>query len=79
MKKLSKITPDNEGMKTIGMILKEILPENMGFTLLTFNFGDAGLCNYISDANREDMIKSLRETADRLEFNRGIIQTPNQN
>lgn len=78
-KPLPKITPDNEGMKMIASLLQELLPEDMGFTLLTFNYGEAGLCNYISSAIREDMIKGLRETADRLESGNGIIRTPNDN
>jgi len=78
-KKLPIVVPDGEGMKLIGGLLKEMLPAEIGFTLLTFNYGEAGLCNYLSSANREDMIKGLRETADRLEGGKGIIATPNQN
>jgi hypothetical protein len=32
-----------------------------GFVLLTFDFGDKGHCNYISNANREDVVVLLRE------------------
>ncbi len=72
------IAPDGEGMKLIGQLLKEMLPQGVGFALLTFEFNNPGLANYISSAQREDMIKALRECADRIEGNR-TIQTPNQN
>lgn len=39
----------------------------MGFALIVFDFNQPGISNYISNAKRADMIKSLRETADRLE------------
>lgn len=44
-------------------------PFNMGFALIVFPFGNPGISNYVADANRGDMIKLLRETADRLEKN----------
>ena len=37
------------------------LPERMGFALLVFDFGEGGFMNYISNSNREDMIKALEE------------------
>lgn len=43
-----------------------------GFALVVFEFHEPGIGNYISNANREDMIKALRETADRLENNETI-------
>jgi hypothetical protein len=39
----------------------------VGFVLLVFDFNQPGVANYVSNANRADMIKALRETADRLE------------
>ena len=44
----------------------------MGFALLVFEFNKPGISNYVSNARREDMIKSLRETADRLENRQDI-------
>lgn len=47
---------------------KSVLPCGWGATLLVYPFnGQSGIANYISDAEREDMINYLRETADRLE------------
>jgi hypothetical protein len=48
-------------------ILESETGKKMGFVLLVFQFDAVGLANYISNAQRPDMIKSLRETADRLE------------
>lgn len=41
----------------------------MGFAVLIFDFYDPGISNYISNAQRDDMIQALRELADRLEQN----------
>lgn len=39
----------------------------VGFCLLTFNFGSGpGRCNYISNANREDIVVMLKEQLARL-------------
>lgn len=38
----------------------------LGFALVVYEFGKPGMSNYISNGNREDMIKALYETAERL-------------
>lgn len=38
-----------------------------GFALLIFDFGDSGRMNYMSNANRTDMIKALKELIRNLE------------
>lgn len=45
----------------------EAFGDRKGFVLLVFEFGAPGVSNYISNAARSDMIKALRELADRLE------------
>lgn len=50
-------------------ILKHVHEKRMGFALLVYEFNNPGIGNYISNSEREDMIKALRETADRLEAN----------
>jgi hypothetical protein len=45
---------------------------SMGYALIVFELGRPGIGNYISNAQRADMIKALRETADRLERNQDI-------
>lgn len=44
-------------------------PKTVGFVVLLFEFGEdpKGRCNYISNAEREDVIKLLREQADYFE------------
>ncbi|HEX2242709.1 MAG TPA: hypothetical protein VHK27_05565 [Gammaproteobacteria bacterium] len=36
-------------------------PRTVGFILLTFKFGEQGRCNYISNADRKDVITLLKE------------------
>lgn len=53
----------------------EIYKQKMGFCLVVFEFNKAGVADYISNANREDMIKFLREKADILEAGLDIPKT----
>jgi len=39
----------------------------VGFTLLLFNFGDEGRVNYVSNADRADMLASLKALVARFE------------
>lgn len=43
------------------------LPEGIVFALTIFTVGDGGYAGYVSNAQRGDMIKALRECADTLE------------
>ena len=66
-------------MKQMAEKVSAILPKDFGFVILVFPFGEnAGTANYISNANREDMIKTLRETSDRLEYKQDF-ETPEDN
>lgn len=38
-----------------------LLKRNVGFTLFLFDFGESGFLSYASSANREDMIRTLKE------------------
>ncbi len=68
MDKKEKFTADL--MQVSAKNIKETFrPFNMGFVLIVFPFGNPGISNYVADAERGDMIKLLRETADRLEKN----------
>jgi len=51
----------------IGRSIGHDLPKGIGFALLVFEFGTNGLLTWISNAQRADMVKSLRECADKLE------------
>ena len=44
----------------------------MGFALVVFQFGVGGVGDYISNGERSDIIKAMRETADRLEKKQDI-------
>lgn len=39
----------------------------VGFVLLAFNFGDKGRVNYISNADREDMVATMKSFIARAE------------
>lgn len=54
-------------MNKIGNDIEKVLPKGFGFAVLVFPFSEPGIANYISNANRKDMITMLRETADRFE------------
>ena len=54
----------------IGRIIGDQMPKGWGFALLIFSFGEQGFMNWVSNAQRADMIKALRECADRLEKDR---------
>lgn len=59
--------------KFVDIILEAKCDEKMGFALLVFPFGKEQIANYISNVSREDMIKAMRETADRLESRKDIM------
>lgn len=53
----------NETLQSIAKDIKEKLPENMGFALLAYEFGDGEdkRLMYISNSNREDVMKAMVE------------------
>lgn len=53
----------NNVLQNIAKDIKAKLPKGMGFALLTYEFGDAEnrRMMYISNSNREDVIKSMLE------------------
>ena len=65
-------------MQEMAKSVLKMLPKNFGFTLLVFPFSQPGVSNYISNANRSDMIKALRKAADMLE-NKEDFETPENN
>ncbi len=48
-------------LKDIGRIIKDQMPDNMGFALLMFDYGKDGAMFYLSSAQREDMVKAMLE------------------
>jgi hypothetical protein len=59
--------------KAVEQSLTNIYGKKVGFALFMFEFGSKKAGDYISNANREDMIKFMRDLANRLESNDGII------
>ncbi|MGV3588580.1 MAG: hypothetical protein ACO1OF_16360 [Adhaeribacter sp.] len=64
-------------MRKFGNMVKKLFP-GKAFCVFTFDFGPGGVGNYLSNANREDMIKALREMADALEQGK-VFPTPENN
>lgn len=54
-------------LKEIGKMIGSKLPKTHGFTLMIFDFGQKGELFYISNARRNDMIKSLMEFIAKLQ------------
>ena len=52
--------------RTIGKIIGDQMPPGWGFGLMFFEFGGKE-STWISNAQRSDMVKFLRELADKLE------------
>lgn len=63
-------------IRSMGKLVDKALnpgPEKLiGFTLLLFNFGEGGYTTYISNGNREDVIKSLKEFLFYVETERDV-------
>lgn len=58
-------------MQTIARKVKEELPKNWGFIVLTFEFGEKGQLVYVSDADRKDVIEVMKEFIEKTEQNYG--------
>lgn len=60
-------------MQEIARKVKEELPENWGFVVLAFEFGDSDDREmlYVSNANREDVVKAMEEFAKKTKSNYG--------
>lgn len=67
-----------EAMGKMAESVQKMLPKDFGFMILVFPFDNPGVSNYISNAQREDMVKALREAANRLE-NKEDFETPENN
>jgi hypothetical protein len=48
-------------------MMADAIPPNCGFAVLFWPCGQNGISQYGSNCRREDMVKALREAADRLE------------
>jgi hypothetical protein len=57
----------NDALQSIAKDIKEKLPENMGFALLAYEFGEAEdkRMLYVSNSNREDVMRAMVEFLDK--------------
>jgi hypothetical protein len=67
-----------QAMKKMAESIEKMLPKEFGFTILVFPFSNPSVANYVSNANRNDMIKALKEAAFRLE-DKQDFETPENN
>ena len=66
-------TDTDECMREIARNIESKTGKKYGFAVLVFPFGNKErTAHYISNSNREDMIKALREKADVLEQKQDI-------
>lgn len=59
--------------------VEAMLPKDMGFAILVFPLNNPGMTNYVANARREDMIKALRECANKLEQGLDHPEAPDKN
>ena len=53
---------DKENLNLLANMVNNALLDNMGFCLMVFPFGsEKGRLQYISNGNREDVVKALKE------------------
>lgn len=64
-------------MRSIGNKVKEMIPKTHGYAIFVFPFDRPGLCNYVSNGKRSQMIGAISEIKQRLES--GEVFTFNQN
>lgn len=53
--------------RDIGRLIKGACPPGWGFALILASYGQDGFMTYLASMRREDAIKLLRETADKIE------------
>ena len=71
---MADLLQTEEMMRSLGEAITDVFP-GMGFVVLAFEFNEPGISNYISNANKDDIVKTLRETADKLESGAMIGKT----
>lgn len=67
----------NVKMGELGRVIQDTIP-GLGFAVFVFEFHSSGMINYISNAERKDMIQALKETYERFEKNQDF-KTPEEN
>ncbi|MGN1327654.1 MAG: hypothetical protein ACI4VQ_06255 [Clostridia bacterium] len=54
-------------LNMIGQIIEKLVPKNYGFIMLTYPHNEAKRLYYISNSNREDVIKAMEEFIDKTQ------------
>ena len=54
-------------LKDLGSLIGNNIPPGYGFTLMIFSYGKSGHLFYISSAQREDIIKVMKEFIEKEE------------
>lgn len=61
-----EMTPEHRAAgRRLADVISEALHAGTGFALLIFDFGEGGNLSYISNAQREDMLRAMREFIDK--------------
>jgi hypothetical protein len=53
--------------RDVGGVIARECPAGVGFALVMFDFGDCGSMAYVSNGQRDYMVRALRELLQRLE------------
>lgn len=53
--------------RRIARQIQSMLPDSVGFTFLLFDFGPGGHLAYMSNADRDDMIRAMKELIAKFE------------
>lgn len=56
--------------RDIGKLIGSQMPPGWGYCLILFTFGEGGHMTYISNANRDDVVATLKELAGKMEAER---------
>ena len=64
-------------MRDLAEMIEDKL-NGLGFALIVFEFKKPGMVNYVSNAQRADMVKALKETLNRWKNNQDFT-TPETN
>lgn len=51
----------------VGRVIAKLCPPGVGFTLLLFDFGEGGHLAYMSNGQRDDVVRAMREFIERMQ------------
>ena len=67
MTKRATLEEAERTMQSLARVVGNMTPQGWGFAVLCFSFGENGFMNWVSNAERQDMIKALKEMVEKLE------------